>query len=390
MQIDPAFTLKTLQEVVGIDSRNPGLEEGGPGEWELAHHITGVLRGFGWQADVQDLGKPRANVVARWPGTGGGKSLMINVHLDTVGTEGMPDPYGAKIRDGKVHGRGTQDTKGGVAAAIAVAKLIADAQVQLKGDLVLAFVADEEHESIGTERLIEQVKTDAAIVLEPSDLDVVIAHRGFGAFQIETKGQAAHGGRSDIGIDANLHMGHVLMALHELQQEWRQRKKHPLLDSATLHVPLLSGGRQLFVYADHCTLNLECRTVPGQTMESILAELEAILERFRNKVPDFQATVEAVQWRAPYSIDPEADLVQTVLKAATEVRNEPAKTIAHPWWEDSAILGAAGIESVIIGPTGGGMHTDGEWVDGESVVRLAKILFASVLAYCGRADEGTR
>lgn len=386
--IDAAFTRTTLQEIVRIDSRNPGLEADAPGEWELAHHVAGLLKGFGWPAEVHDLGEPRANVVARWQGTGEGQSLMINVHLDTVGTKGMKKPFGGDMREGKVFGRGAQDVKGGVAAALAVAKLIAEKQVELQGDLVLAFVADEEHESLGTEALVREVTTDAAIVLEPSELDVCIAHRGFGVFRLQTRGRAAHGGASDLGIDANLHMGHVLVALDGLRKKWEKSMLHPMLGSATLHVPRLSGGRQLFMYADLCALDLECRTIPGQSRESVLAELESILEDLRQRVPDFRGTVEVLQWRAPYSIDPKSPLVQTVLAAAAGVRGKSAELIAHPWWEDSAILGEAGIEALVIGPTGDGLHTDEEWVDADSVVQLAEILFLSVVAYCGQGGSG--
>lgn len=385
--IDAEFTRATLREIVRIDSRNPGLEAGAPGEWELAHHVAGQLNGFGWSAEVHDLGKPRANVVARWPGTGQGQSLMINVHLDTVGTTGMEDPFGGELRKGKVFGRGAQDVKGGVAAALAVAKLIAEEQIRLEGDLVLAFVADEEHESRGTEALVRKVTTDAAIVLEPSELDVCIAHRGFGIFRLQTRGRAAHGGASDLGIDANLHMGRLLVELEGLRGRWQKAKRHPMLGAATLHVPLISGGRQLFMYADRCTIDLECRTIPGQSNEAVLAELESILTDLRKQVPDFQGSVELIQWRAPYSIDPDSRLVQTVLDAASRVRGQAAKLIAHPWWEDSAILGDAGIEAVVIGPTGGGLHTDDEWVDADSVVKLAEILFLSAVDYCGGAGS---
>lgn len=384
MPIDRDFTLSTLQDLVRIDSRNPGLETGAPGERELARHVEALLGTLRWEAELHDLGNRRANVVATRKGSGNGPSLMINVHLDTVGVAGMADPFSGEYRDGRVWGRGAQDTKGGMAAVLGAARALSDDDVDLRGDLVLAFVADEEHESLGTARLVEHVRTDAAIVIEPSDLDVCVAHRGFGVFRVRTRGRTAHGGRSDIGIDANLHMGLVLVELDRLRRKWEEAPRHATLGSASLHVPLVSGGRHLFVYSDECTADVECRTVPGQSAEGVTRELQAILDSLRDRVDDFRGSVEPGLWRSPYEIDPERPIVRVVRAAADAVRGEPARIVGHPWWEDSGLLGEAGIEAVVLGPVGGGLHTEEEWVDADSVVDLAEILYASVRSYCGR------
>ncbi len=383
MPIDRTYTLATLRDLIRIDSRNPGLEAGAPGEWEIAQHVNSLLRELGWEAVLHELGNRRANVVARRAGTGGGPSLMINVHLDTVGVEGMKDPFSAKRSNGRIWGRGAQDTKGGAAAALGLAKALTEAKRDLHGDLVLAFVADEEHKSIGTERLIQEVVTDAAIVLEPSDLDICVAHRGFGVFRLRTRGRTAHGGSSDLGIDANLHMGHFLVELDQLRDKWQRDHRHPTLGSATLHVPLLSGGRQLFMYADECNVDLECRTVPNQSSQEVMAELHAILRSLGQRIEDFQGSIDLLQWRSPFQVDPEALLVRTVLAATEKVRGTPAPLTTHSWWEDSALLAEVGIETLVLGPTGRGLHTAEEWVDAESVVSLAEILYHSALAYCG-------
>ena len=383
MPIDRDFTLATLQDLVRIDSRNPDLEDGAPGEGELAEYVNALLRELGWPVELYDLGHRRANVVATRSGSRSGPSLMINVHMDTVGVEGMPDPFSGELRDGRVWGRGAQDTKGGMAAVLGMARALADEEIELDGDLVLAFVADEENESIGTADLVGRVAPDAAIVIEPSDLDVCVAHRGVAIYRLVTRGRTAHGGRPDLGVDANLHMGRLLAEVEQLGQSWRDQTDHPMLGPATLHVPLLSGGRQLFIYADECTARLECRTVPGQSETEVTRELEAVLDALRRQVTDFQGSVECVLWRSPYEIDPDRPIVRTVLEAAEEVRREPARTIAHGWWEDSALLGDAGIDTVVLGPRGDGLHEEVEWVDADSVVALAEVLYATALSYCG-------
>ena len=386
MSIDRDALVSLLQSLVRIDSRNPGLDPDGPGEFEIARFVSGLLGSWGWDAEFHELGERRANVVARRPGVGGGPSLMINVHLDTVGVGGMPAPFSGDHRDGKVFGRGAQDTKGGMAAVLAVAQAIAEEDLRLDGDLVLAFVADEEHESIGTAALLESVRTDAAIVIEPSDLDVVIGHRGFGIFRVETHGRMAHGGRPDLGVDANLHMGQVLVELDRLRREWSTTRVHPALGPASLHVPVLEGGRHLFVYADACHADVECRSIPGQTREETQKDLQAALGRVRERVTEFEATVQLVLWRPPYEIDPQKPLVRTALAAVEEITGRPGRLEHHGWWEDSGLLGEVGTEAVILGPTGGGLHTEEEWVDVDSVVHLAGILRRIVLEHGRQRD----
>ncbi len=309
---------------------------------------------------------------------------MINVHMDTVGVAGMEDPFSGELRDGRIWGRGSQDIKSGIAAVLGMARALKENEVHLKGDLVLAFVADEEHESLGTRRLIEEVRTVSAIVVEPTELDVCIAHRGFGVFRLRTTGRSAHGGQSEIGIDANLHMGHVLVELDTLRQRWEDKYRHPMLGSATLHTPVISGGRHLYVYADECFVDVEVRTVPGeQTRDEVEGDLRKIMDRLGDRIDGFQGTVEPVIWRSPFEVDPERPIVRAVKSSAERVRNAPVQTIAHGWWEDSGLLGEAGIDTVIIGPTGKGLHSEVEWVEADSVVSLALILYHSVISYCG-------
>ncbi|MGD8415252.1 MAG: M20/M25/M40 family metallo-hydrolase [Candidatus Latescibacterota bacterium] len=384
MSFDHEFILNTLQSLVRIDSRNPGLEAGAPGEMELARHVRSLLGSWGYQPEMHDLAGNRANVVVRRPGTGSGPSLMINVHMDTVGVAGMDDPFSGAFRDGRVYGRGSQDTKGGMAAVLALAHALSEGSEDLAGELVFAFVADEENDSIGTADLVERVRTDAAVVIEPSELDVVIGHRGFGIFRIQTRGKTAHGGRPDLGVDANMHMVLALAELEPLRTEWAQQWRHPHLGSPSLHVPVLSGGRHRFVYSDACQADVECRVVPGQTAEDTERAVRRAVERATAGRSDLDVRVEPEMWRSPYEIDPDRPIVRATLAAGTRVLGREPRTGWHGWWEDSGLIGDAGIDAVVLGPTGAGLHTETEWVDVESVVQLADILLQTVREYCGK------
>lgn len=387
MPIDPDFTLRMLQSLVRIDSRNPELEAGAPGEREIAAFVARELEACGWTPRVEEVAARRFNVVADRRGRGDGPSLMINGHLDTVGTAGMTEPFSGELRDGRVHGRGAQDTKGGLAAMLAVARALHEDDVILSGDVQLAFVADEEHGSLGTSALLRGPRPAAAIVLEPTELDVCIAHRGFAVFRVRTEGRTAHGGRTDVGIDANRHLAHVLAELDTVEAEWRERHRDPLVGEPALHIPRMEGGRQLFFYAGEAAASVECRTVPGQTREEVEQDLRAAVARVRDRRGGRKAGVDAELWRSPYAIDPSRPVVQAVTEAAARVRGAPPAHIAHPWWEDSGLLGEAGVDTVILGPRGDGLHTDAEWVDAESVADLARILLESVESYCGVADD---
>src|SRR5690242_7424049 len=196
--------------LVAIDSVNPALVPGGAGEHEIASFVAGWCAEQG--LDVELLGKERPSVVATKRGSGGGRSLLLNGHLDTVGVAGMEAPFEPRVENGRLYGRGSYDMKGAVAAIL----VAASAATGLRGDVIVTADADEELASVGTETVLEHVRADAAIVAEPTELAVAVAHRGFVGFEIETQGVAAHGSRPDLGVDAIVKIGPVLVSLEEL------------------------------------------------------------------------------------------------------------------------------------------------------------------------------
>jgi acetylornithine deacetylase len=380
--IDPEYARETLVRLVRIDSVNPTLVPGAAGERAVCEFIAGSLRCFGIEVEIREPAPGRTSVLARLRGAGGGRSLMLNGHIDTVGVTGMDDPFSGAIRDGKVFGRGAFDMKGGIATAMAALKALA-AGPRLRGDVLLAAVADEEYGSLGTADILTAVKTDAAIIPEPTALDVCLAHKGYLWIEVETTGRAAHGSRFELGIDANMKMGKFLAALDRLERDLRARPPHPLVGPPSLHAALLSGGTGLSTYAASSKVQIERRTIPGETEAQAVAEIEAIVHDVAAADPDFHATVRPFFAREPFEVSPEARIVQAVERAATKIRNGAPARIGDTPWMDAALCQAAGIETVIIGPTGAGAHAATEWVELASVCQLAEILLAAAMDYCG-------
>ncbi|MFI6094691.1 ArgE/DapE family deacylase [Lentzea sp. NPDC051213] len=365
-----------LAELIAIDSVNPDLVPGGNGESAIVAFCAEWFSANGFEVHRLEQRPGRPSLVAVAKGTGGGKSLMLNGHIDTVGTAGYDgDPLAPEIRDGKMFGRGTFDMKGGVAAMmVAAAKAT---QRPLRGDVIVACVADEEHGSFGTEEVLTRFTADAAIVTEPSHLEVTLAHKGFVWFDVEIEGKAAHGSRPELGVDAIAKAGHFLVALEQLGQ--RLKHEHHLLGTGTVHASLISGGEEASTYPSSCRITLERRTVPGETPESVEAELAAVLDHLTATVPDFRATLTRGLSREPFEADPQSEIVRTLI----ENLGAPPIIRAEPFWTDCALLDAAGIPGVLFGVDGAGAHAATEYVDLASLDRLTDVLTRTITGFCG-------
>ncbi len=382
--IDEQFLIEKLQKMVRINSVNPSLTPDGKGEAELGAYVAEELEKMGLETNYHEIEPRRANTVGVLKGSGGGRSLLLNAHMDTVGVEGMTiDPFGAEIKDGRIYGRGSQDMKASLAAMMAVAKAFVDAGVTLGGDLLITGVADEEYASIGTEALIEAYSADAVIVTEPTDMQICRAHRGFIWYDIETIGRAAHGSRYAEGIDANMRMGRFLSQLEKLEQELLTRQGHPLTGPPSLHAARLRGGKEVSVYAASCLLQMERRTAPGETQDQATAELQEIVDRLSAADETFKATVNPTFRREPFVIEEDAKIVQTLEGALGNRLGQKTPHRGQTFWTDAALFAEAGMETVLIGPTGYGLHSAEEWVDIQSTIDLAYVLAETAIKYCG-------
>lgn len=345
-----------LHDLVAIDSVNPGLVPGGAGEAGIAAYLAGVLRQLGLDVETPEVAPGRPNVLSVLPGRRPGQApaLLLCGHTDTVGTSGMTiDPFEGRIEGDRVYGRGAIDMKAGVAAIVEAARALASAGPP-DGDVLLAFVADEEDRSLGVEHLVGWLRARGAppaagIITEPTDLAVVHAHKGFSWGRVETVGRAAHGSDHAHGRDAIALMGRVIARLEALERAELPKRTHPMLGRGSLHCSLIRGGAELSTYPDRCSLDVERRTLPGETPEVLRREVERILQDLGAE-PDFEATYTHVFDRLPLEVPEDAPIVRALDEAIAGARGDAPRHEGLSGWTDAQILDSAGIPTILFGP----------------------------------------
>jgi acetylornithine deacetylase len=403
-----ADVVALTRELVAVDATNPSLVPGGAGERELAELVAAWLAERGFAVRLVGADPTRPSVLARRRGAGGGRTLLLAGHLDTVGGAGDGDGAGAGgAADGspgdgdRIVGRGAYDMAGGLAAAMIAA---AAAPEELPGDVVLAFAADEEFGSVGMEELLAALdaetdgladasgdgasarlglpRPDGAIVLEPTDLEVTLAHRGFAWYRVEYEGVAAHGSQPELGVDAIDRALDGLVALRAFAAEVDARPRHPLLGAGSVRVATIEGGTDAATVADRCVLVVERRTLPGEPDPG--AELERVLD------PSQPARVVELVARPAMEADPASPIARAVLVAVEVASGASAVRRGDPWWTDAGLIAAAGIPTVLVGPIGGGAHADEEWVSTDSLERVVDVVEGAILAFCGENGREAR
>src|SRR5215211_3123277 len=357
-------------DLVTIDSTNPDLVPGGAGEVEIA----------GLVAEPDELGPSRANVIAVARGSGGGRTLMLNAHMDVVGAGGMAEPWTPRSDGTRLYGRGAYDMKASLAAIMLAGREAA--RLDLRGDVIVTAVADEEFASIGVQDVIRRMRADAAIVTEPTGLDLCVAHKGFVWLEVETYGVASHGSLPEEGVDAIAKMGPVLTGLGNLDRELRSRPGHAMLGPSSIHASLIRGGQELSTYPDRCLLSIERRTIPGETIGVVEGQVAAILDRAATADPAFQAEQRTLLVRDPFGVNLDQPIVDVARRHLARVIGREPEIVGAGGWMDSAFLAAAGIPTVIFGPDGEGAHADVEWVDLVSATRTADALLGVVAEFC--------
>lgn len=376
----PRDPLALARALVAVDSRNPSLVPGAPGEGACAHRLAEILAAWGFRVTEQEVAPGRWNVVARI-GPAGRAPLVLNGHLDVVGVEGMTHPpFSPELRDGRLYGRGSADMKGGIAAMCVAAARAAEGGA-LGGELIVAAVCDEEFASIGTAALLEAlhaegVRPAAAVVTEPTRLAVVPVHKGFAGIEVVVTGRAAHGSRHDLGRDANRDAAALLMAVDRFEREVLAGRTHPRLGRASIHAGMVTGGTGWSTYAAECVVRLERRTLPGEDTALALAEVEALCAAVAAERPGFTAAPRVVFAQPPLALPEDAPLVAAV-QAAGRAAGETLPVDGLSCWTDAALFHAAGIPALCFGPGDIGVaHAATEWLPLDELVRATAVLEA--------------
>lgn len=378
-QVDPIALTQTL---VQINSASPGLGSvPGPGEGEIARFIAAWLEYRDIETHWVEPTEGRPSVVGVVRGSGGGKSLMFNGHIDTVTLIGYDDdPLSGKLQDGKIYGRGSADMKGGIAAAMVALANVAEGK-PLAGDVIFTGVADEEALSIGTEQILEAGwRADAAIVSEPTNLEIVHAHRGFVWVEVKIHGVAAHGSRADLGVDAISKAGYFLVEFDKYSQGLLTNgKQDPVVGSGSAHASIISGGEEESSYPALCTIALERRTIPGETTQHIEREIAKLVE---SSLKGLKHEIRVTMERPPFHIAQDHPFSNLVVRHVGQTMGGEAVITGGKFWTDCALLAEKGIPALLWGPKGEGLHAKEEWVEADSVALVSKTLTRIAEEFC--------
>jgi acetylornithine deacetylase/succinyl-diaminopimelate desuccinylase family protein len=377
----------TLSQLVRINSVNPS--HGGPegGEAAAMRCAAARLAEFGIESEIWDAMPGRPNLRARVTGRDDSRVLMFETHLDTVSVSGMSiDPFGAEVREGRLWGRGSTDAKGQATAMIHALAAAREAG-GLPMSIELVLVSDEEAGFGGVNALVRRMREEGriasiagAVVGEPTELDIVVAHKGSVRWWIDVMGRAAHSSKPELGVNAIRHAaslvevieGEYAAQLHERADRW--------VGSPTINVSKIEGGTQVNLVPDRARLLLDRRMIPGETWENVHAEMEAIIARVRERFADARIRQDEPLMVDPcLETDPEHPLVKTAVEIAGRI-GEGAERCGVPYCTDASKLSDAGTPTLVAGPGSiDQAHTADEWLELAALERGAAFHFEMMM-----------
>jgi acetylornithine deacetylase len=377
-KIDEKATLSIMEKLVSINSVNPCIEKG-QGEIEVSKYIAGFLEKLGLEVRTQEVVDGRFNLIGTLRGSGKGKNLMFNGHTDTVGIRNMSiEPLKPSVENGRLHGRGSCDMKGPIAAMISALKTLSESKVELKGNVSLSTVVGEEFDNVGANKLVTEKQfgklTQALIVGEPTSLQLAIKHKGFANIEVEVEGKAAHGSVPEKGVDAIEKAAKIIVEMEKLKKTFGS-KKDPLLGEPKMHTSTIEGGREWSVVPDRCVVRFELRTIPEYATSQALKDVENIIRELGSKDPDLKAKVGLFLSGEPLNTSHEEPMIKGLQKAIKAVKGIQPQIIGLPFYTEAAIFAKAlNVPACIIGPGDiAQAHSADEFVRVSEVFEAARI-----------------
>ena len=361
-----------LTDLIAINSVNPDLSKEGQGEHEIAQYIHTYFKGLNIPSKIHTIKDDRSNTTSLLEGKDPKRILLMNGHLDTVGIEGMNDPFTLRKEGDRLYGRGTYDMLAGCSVQMGLAKYFSENDCPIS--LAFTFVADEENLSLGMEHLVKNylpklpTKPFLGIFMEPTEEAIGISHKGYVWYELKIYGLAAHGSRPEQGINAIFPLSRALNELEKINLELSKENPHPYLGVPTLHPGIIQGGSAQSVIAAEAILNWERRTLPGEPKEKLELELDRVIKAVENAPGKHTVSGVEIFSRPPNEVDDD-ELIEKLCEATGEQRYN-----GMSYWADSALASQVGIPSILFGPAGHGAHAIDEWVSESSLVNCYEVM----------------
>ena len=375
--------LATLQDLVAIDSVNPALPGGQQGEGGMVEYLSAFFTALDIPYQLSEVLPGRHNFIARFAGENPERQLLFECHMDTASAEVMTiPPFEPHIRDGLLYGRGSCDTKAGGAAMIHAIKRLRDAGITPPRTILYAGTIDEEAFFAGTNHLAEHLDVEAAVICEPTDLDVVRAHKGAVRFHLNVTGKAAHSAKPHLGINAITKMARLIARIADEISPQYAELRYPLLGSPTFNVGTIEGGAQVNFVPDQCRIAIDCRLIPGQTPEGVVAGFKEVIVRAKAEDDALDATIEDPFFVcAALGTDENAHIVSSAAAACDKVLGK-ATIAGVPYATDGSPFSARGVPTIVLGPGSiDQAHGAVEWVECQQVVQAVDI-YQQIMQRC--------